>query len=116
MSGVFKDGAYYPLLGSTGNGALGVDDWPSDYAQDAMDFEDRLLIEDDSRRRADRKAQLESLLDGPFPGEWTVRGGTIIKIASMTDGHLDNAVKYFEREDLGDHPKIQELREERKRR
>lgn len=117
--GVFKDGVYYPLgCGkemSEGEYQASIEDglWEddlSDHAQDARDFEDCQIEMDD------RRANLEDFLDGPFPGDWVTRDARVLKIAEMTTSHLDNAIRFFERADLGEHPKINELREERKRR
>ena len=104
MTGVFKDGAYYPL-GSVEEMSEGEYEA---YAQDAHDFDydgsERLIW------------SLKDFLDGLFPSEWSTRDARAFKIAEMTTSHLDNAIRYFERAGLGEHPKIVELREERKRR
>lgn len=119
MSGVFKDGAYYPLgCGeemSEGEYQASFHDglWEdelSEHAQDARDFEDRQMDMET------RRPKLESFLDGLFPSEWSIRDGRTLKIADMTTSHLDNAIRFFGRFDLDEHSKINELREERKRR
>jgi len=59
----------------------------------------------------------------PEPGLWRVRDGAILKIAEMTDRHLANAIRLFERKRaeirpfaLTEHPKITELKNELERR
>lgn len=115
MSGIFKGGAYHPLGSGTEmsegeyQAALADDDL-SEHAQDARDFDY------DGDMQEARRANLESFLDGPFPGEWVTRDARVLKIADMTTSHLDNAVRYFERAGLGEHPKVLELKQERGRR
>lgn len=117
--GVFKDGAYYPLgCGkemSEGEYQASIEDglWEdelSEHAQDARDFD----YEGEALEA--RIVSLHDFLDGLFPSEWSTRDGRVLKIAGMTTSHLDNAIRYFERVNLDAHPKINELREERKRR
>ena len=49
-------------------------------------------------------------------GYWRVRGGALLEIRTMTVEHLKNAINLFANSGHGSHPKIQELREELKRR
>ena len=49
-------------------------------------------------------------------GSWRTRGGAVLRVAEMSATHLTNAVRLFERNGLGDHPKVQELRAELARR
>ena len=49
-------------------------------------------------------------------GYWRTRDGRVLEIAKMSDAHLGNAIRLFERSGWGEHPKIQELREELRKR
>jgi hypothetical protein len=108
MSGIFKDGVYYPLLG------------PGESADNSLGLgEDGEMFEDKIDWVHDRRLNHLSIGSGPFrvkDGYWRTRDGHVIEIAKMTTAHLDNSIKYFERRGLGDISKIRELRKERKKR
>ena len=99
MSGVVKGGAYDNGMSEGEYEAM---------CQENADAEDDLL------------GSLPD--DDPFdltayaPGYWRTRDGVEMKVAEMTDSHLDNAIKLFERTGAGDCRKACELREERKKR
>ena len=114
MTGVFKDGAYYPLW--SGGEEMGEGAYQAAYADYDGDLQEFDIPENDDDAAEARRANLESFLDGPFPGEWVTRDARVLKIAEMTTSHLDNAIRYFERASLGEHSKILELKQERGRR
>jgi len=86
----FKDGAYYPI------GTAGSSDMSEGEYQEVYDYPDY-----------DEYTVTSAI------GYWRKRDGNVIEIVSMTDAHLDNAIKYFRGVD---HPKIDELHAERARR
>lgn len=91
----FKDGAFYPF--GFGDGDMSEGEYAEVYDSPDWDF----AIDGSP-----------TFVEVPL-GYWCTRDGRTLKIAEMTDAHLDNAIRYFRDTD---HPKIDELRSERKRR
>jgi hypothetical protein len=62
-------------------------------------------------------ADLPAPETSPIPkGFWRVRGGALLEIQKMTDEHIANALAFFEERGTYRHVKLDELREEQRRR
>lgn len=90
MSGVFKDGAYYPLGCS--------EDMSEGEYQAYQGMCDGPPVGDEPEA-----------LEMPL-GQWLMKDKRTLKIRKMTTTHLANAIKLFTKAGWGDHHKIEELR------
>lgn len=108
MIGVFKDDVYFPL-GTDGDDGMSEGEYQAlfdpDYPDDVHDFEGDLSYSPNLPVTLSEKH-----------GYWRTRDGRVLLIADMSDNHLDNAIKMFSKAGYSDFVKIQELREERKKR